>query len=101
MTLVRTLRSRRRCAFSTPGCAVSTPPMRVNRLWSRSARGCFWPDSSRNFPARHRSDDQRPELRSVETSIDTAGGDQLVVATFLGDARFVDHHDAVGMLDRG
>ena len=45
------------------------------------------------------SDDERAELRSVETAVDATGGDQLVVAAFLGDTRFVDHDDAVGMLD--
>ena len=36
-------------------------------------------------------------MGSVEPAVDTSGGDQLVVAAFLGDARFVDHHNAVGM----
>ena len=44
-----------------------------------------------------RSDDKRAELGGVEAAVDAAGSDQLVVAPFLGDARFIDHDDAVSM----
>ena len=65
------------------------------------------PRDDTRFPRRFRrqpasvSDNERAELRGVETEVDAAGGDQFVVAAFLGDARFIDHHDAVGVLDGG
>jgi predicted ATPase with chaperone activity len=38
------------------------------------------------LPIHVRSDDERAELRGVEAAVDAAGGDQLVVTPFLGDA---------------
>src|SRR6266699_5902449 len=42
-----------------------------------------------------------PELQVVEASIETVGGEQIVVAAALHDASLGQHHDEVGVLHRG
>src|SRR5215217_8246996 len=54
-----------------------------------------------SYQPKIRLDDERTELRGMEAAVDATGGDQLVVAPFLGDACFVDDNDAVGVLDGG
>src|SRR5690606_8670799 len=44
---------------------------------------------------------RRPELGLVESAVDGAAGEQLVVPTLLDDAPGVDDDDAVGMLHGG
>jgi hypothetical protein len=46
------------------------------------------------------SDGEEAELRNVKAAIDAIGGDQIFVPSLLGDARFVDYHDPVGILNR-
>ena len=58
-------------------------------------------DINLDDPTDATSDDERAELRGVEAAVDATGGDQLVVTAFFGDTRFIDHNDAVGILDGG
>lgn len=42
-----------------------------------------------------------PVLRAVQSAINTAGSNQIVVTALLGDTAFIDDHNPVGILDGG